>query len=135
MGDGYGATQPGEIGSATLGGVGLVRSKDGSLTLDEAKLTSALNANPNAVSDLFVTGGFATALTKLTDSYSRSGNGLLALKARSLTDRSNALQSQADLINAHADQLKVRLEAQFTALETAMTKLKGQSAYLSSVFG
>lgn len=122
-------------GDTTLGAVGLVRAKDGSLTLDETRLASALAANPNAVGDLFVTGGFATTMSTLTDSYSRGGDGILALKSKALTDRSAVLQTQADRINARADKLKTQLEAQFTALETAMTKLKGQSSFLSSIFG
>jgi flagellar hook-associated protein 2 len=120
---------------ATLGGIGLVRSKDGALTLDETKLASALAANPDAVGNLLVTGGFATAMTKLTDSYSRAGDGILALKSRALSDRSTALQSQADRINARADALQAQLEKQFTALETAMSQLKGQSSFLSSILG
>ncbi len=119
----------------TLGGVGLIRGRDGTLTLDDAKLDAALLANPNAVANLFVTGGFAAAMTKMTDSYTRTGDGILASKSKSLVTRSAALQVQADQINKHADALKTRLEAQFTALETAMVKLKGQSAFLSSMFG
>jgi flagellar hook-associated protein 2 len=132
MSNGYG---PDGDGSVTLGSLGLVRDKGGALTLDEARLATALSTNPDAVGKLFVTGGFATATTKLTDVYSRSGDGILALKSRSLVDRFNVLQSQADRINKNADSLKTRLEAQFAALETAMTKLKSQSAYLSSIFG
>jgi flagellar hook-associated protein 2 len=122
-------------GSTTLGAVGLNRGKDGALTLDEAKLASALSASPDAVANLFVTGGFATAVGNLTDAYSRGGDGILALKTKALSDRSTVLQSQADRINARADKLKTQLEAQFTALETAMTKLKGQSSFLSSILG
>jgi flagellar hook-associated protein 2 len=122
-------------GATTLGAVGLSRAKDGALTLDETKLNAALVANPDAVGNLFVAGGFATAVTTMTDAYTRSGDGILASKSKSLIDRSSVLQTQADQINTHADQLKVRLETQFTALETAMSKLKSQSAYLTSIFG
>lgn len=124
-----------QYGTSTLGTVGLTRAKDGALTLDETKLNAALVANPDAVGNLLVGGGFATAITTMTDAYTRAGDGILASKSKSLVDRSNVLQTQADQINTHADQLKVRLEAQFTALETAMSKLKSQSAFLSSVFG
>jgi flagellar hook-associated protein 2 len=127
MSSGYGTT--------TLGAIGLVRGKDGSLTLDQTKLASALAKNSNAVADLFVTGGFATAMTTMTDAYTRAGDGLLAAKSKSLVARFNTLQTQADQINAHADLLKTQLEARFTALETMMSKLKSQSAYLTSVFG
>lgn len=130
-----GAVMSEGYGSSTLGGVGLIRGRDGALTLDETRLAGALATNPDAVARLFVDGGFAAATTKLTDDYSRTGDGVFALKSKALTDRVGLLQSQADRINASADALRTRLEAQFTALETAMTKLKSQSAYLTSVFG
>jgi flagellar hook-associated protein 2 len=122
-------------GTNTLGGVGLVRAKDGALTLDQSKLTAALGKNANAVADLFVTGGFASALTTMADAYTRAGDGILASKTSALSGRSKDLQTQADRINAHADALKTQLETQFTKLETAMSKLKSQSAFLTSIFG
>jgi flagellar hook-associated protein 2 len=122
-------------GPTTLGALGLTRAKDGSLTLDETKLASALTANPNAVADVFVTGGFAAAGQKMTDAYSRSGDGILASKTQSLSDRFTTLQKQSDQINARADALQTQLEAQFTALETAMTSLKNESAYITRIFG
>jgi flagellar hook-associated protein 2 len=136
MGAGYGATPGGNMSDArTLGAIGLVRAKDGSLSLDDTKLSAALASNPDAVGDLFVTAGFATAMTKLTDTYSRAGDGILAGKTKSLVDRFNALQTRIDQINTHADALKTQLEKQFTALETAMSKLKSQSSFLSSALG
>ena len=135
MSGGYGDALAGPAAALTVGGIGLVRAKDGSLTLDEAKLNSVLSTNPNAVTDLFVTGGFATAVTNLADSYTRSGDGIFAIKTKGLTDRNSVLQTQADHINARADKLQSQLEAQFTALETAMTKLRSQSSFLTSVLG
>jgi flagellar hook-associated protein 2 len=131
MTSGYGSDP---LNPQTLGAVGLTRARDGTLTLDDAKLTAALAKNPNAIGNLFVTGGFATAMTKLTDSYSQS-DGLLAAKSQSLSDRSHALQSRADQINARADALQTLLQNQFTALETAMSQLKSQSSQLTSILG
>jgi flagellar hook-associated protein 2 len=132
MSKGYG-TDP--LNPATLGAVGLTRGKDGSLTLDDTKLSSALAANPDAVGNLFITAGFATAMTTMTDAYTRAGDGLLASKSESLTARSKVLQTQADHINTRADALRNQLENQFTKLETAMSRLKGQSSFLASIFG
>jgi flagellar hook-associated protein 2 len=129
----YGATATGN--GTTLGAIGLSRDKTGGLTLDETKLASALSANPDAVSNLFVTSGFATAATKLTDAYSRAGDGILAGKIASLTSRSADLQKRADRINSRADALKAQLETQFTRLETAMSTLKTQSSFIASAFG
>jgi flagellar hook-associated protein 2 len=131
MTGGYGSDP---LNPQTLGAVGLTRARDGTLTLDDAKLTAALTKNPNAIGDLFVTGGFGTAMTKLTESYSQS-DGLLAAKSQSLSDRSRALQTQADRINARADALQTQLQNQFTALETAMSQLKSQSSQLTSILG
>lgn len=122
-------------GDGTLGAIGLTRDKSGLLSLDETKLSAALAKDPNAVGKVFVTGGFAAEVTKMTDAYTRAGDGILASKSKGMVDRFNVLQSQIDQINDHADQLKTRLEAQFTALETAMSNLKSQSSYLSSVLG
>jgi flagellar hook-associated protein 2 len=132
MTSGYGA-DPND--PKTFGALGLIRARDGSLTIDDTKLSSALASNPNAVGDLFVTGGFAAAMSTLTDNYARSGDGILSSKTQSLTDRYNMLQSQADLINRRADALQTQLETQFNALETAMSKLKSQSSFLSSMLG
>ncbi|HEY0482217.1 MAG TPA: flagellar filament capping protein FliD [Kofleriaceae bacterium] len=130
-----GSVMSSEYGSTTLGAIGLVRAKDGALSLDDAKLSSALAANPDAVGNLFVAGGFATAMTAMTDSYARAGDGILASKTRSLTDRYKTLQGRADQINARADALKTQLENQFTRLETAMSQLKSQSSFLTSILG
>jgi flagellar hook-associated protein 2 len=130
MTSGYGSDPNNPL---TIGAVGLTRARDGSLTIDDTKLSAALAANPNAIGNLFVGGGFAAAMTNMTDAYSRAGDGILSSKTQSLTDRFNMLQTQADLINRRADALQTQLETQFNALETAMSKLKSQSSFLSSM--
>jgi flagellar hook-associated protein 2 len=129
MSNAYGGTTNG----TNLGAIGISRDKTGAMTLDETKLTAALAADPRAVENLFVTNGFATAVTTLTDAYSRTGTGILAGKTASITARSKVLQDQIDRINKNADSLQSRLEAQFTALEQAMSTLRNQSSYLSSI--
>jgi len=129
MSSGYGSD-----GMNTLGSIGLTRDKTGGLTLDSTKLAAALAKDPDAVSKLFVTNGFAKAMTTMTDAYTRS-DGILSSKSRSMVDRFKVLQSQADQINTRADALQTQLEKQFTALETAMSNLKSQSSFLTSALG
>jgi flagellar hook-associated protein 2 len=119
-------------GDSGLSAIGLSRDRSGTLTLDAAKLTEALGNDPGAVSKIFITNGFATAVTSLVDRYTRA-DGLLAAKTQSLNDRQKVLQTRIDRINANADELRARLEKQFSALEDAMSKLKSQSTYLSSL--
>lgn len=119
-------------GANGLSAIGITRDKTGTMTLDTTKLTEAIDKDPDALSKIFITNGFANAVTSLTDSYTRA-DGLLAAKTESLTARQKILQERIDRINTRADDLRARLERQFSALEEAMNKLKGQTAYLSSL--
>ncbi len=118
--------------NTTLSAIGISIDKGGAMTLDSAKLVEAVTKDPDAVSKIFLTNGFATAVTDLTDRYTRS-DGLLSAKTQALTDRQKVLQDQIDRINKKADDLQSRLEKQFAALEEAMSKLKSQSSYLSAI--
>ncbi len=120
-------------GDSGLWSIGITRDKTGTLSLDTTKLTEALGKDPDAVSRLFVTDGFASSVTSLVDRYTRA-DGLLAAKTQSLTDRQKVLQTRIDRINTNADELRTRLERQFRALEDAMSKLRSQSTYLTSLF-
>jgi flagellar hook-associated protein 2 len=122
-------------GSSNLGVLGLTRDRKGVLSFDESKLTAALASDPDAVSKVFVTGGFASAVGTLADSYTLSSTGILATKSQSFTDRYKSLQSQIDRINKGADATQTRLEKQFSALELAMSAFQNQSAYITRTLG
>lgn len=121
------------FGTMNLTDLGVSMDKDGLLSLDSAKLTTALQANPDAITTLFVTGGLASAVKKMSDLYSEPGDGVLVVKSAGMTDRNSLLQDQIDQIEANADALQTRLEAQFNALETAMSLLQGQSSYITQM--
>jgi len=120
-------------GGVTVGSIGITRDRTGAMTLDETKLTAALATNANAIEGLFVGGGFAATVTTMTDDYARAGDGILAAKTKTLTDRNRSMQTQIDSINRRADATRATLEQQFTALESAMSKLQSQSQYLSRI--
>lgn len=120
--------------NTTLSSIGIALDKGGNLTLDAAKLADAVTKDPDAVSNIFVTNGFAAAITGLTDRYTQA-DGLFAAKTQALTDRQKVLQTQIDRITANADRLQERLERQFSQLEQALSNMKAQSARLSSILG
>jgi flagellar hook-associated protein 2 len=120
--------------NTTLSAIGISIDKGGVLTLDAAKLAEAVTKDPDAVSKIFITNGFASAVTGLTDRYTQA-DGLLAAKTQALTDRQKVLQTQIDRITANADRLQERLEKQFSALEQALSNMKAQSARLASILG
>lgn len=117
--------------NTTLGTLGLTVDQRGNMTFDSSKLSDALSKDPDALSKFFITNGFVTATTALTDRYT-GASGLLTSKTQALTDRQKSLQDQIDRINKRADDLQSRLETQFNALEQAMSKLKAQSSYISA---
>ncbi|MEO8698608.1 MAG: flagellar filament capping protein FliD [Kofleriaceae bacterium] len=122
-----------EYGGSNLGMLGISRDRSGTMTLDETKLAAAVTTDPDAVGKVFITGGFATALTALADSYTQSGTGVFATKSQSISERFTGLQTQIDRINRNADSLQTRLEKQFADLEQAMSSLQRQSASLSAM--
>ena len=121
-------------GGSNLGMIGLSRDKTGALTYDSTKLATALATDPNALSTVFVKGGFAAAIEGLSDTYTSPTTGILSAKTTGLDDRYKSLQDQIDQINNSADQLQTRLQAQFTALEQAMSSLQSQSQQLTAMF-
>lgn len=125
-----GAVATAAYGDGGLSTIGLSRDRTGTMTLDSTKLADAIAKDPDAVSKIFVTNGFANAVTSLVDRYT-SADGLLAAKTESITARQKILQERIDRINNNADDLQTRLERQFSALEEAMSKLKSQTAYLN----
>ncbi|MEJ7601884.1 MAG: flagellar filament capping protein FliD [Kofleriaceae bacterium] len=127
-------TMSSAYGSSSLGALGLSRDKTGALSLDETKLSAAVATDPDAVSGIFVTGGFANTMGSLAERYTKASTGLFAAKTSSLTSRHTSLQSQIDRINRGADALQVRLEKQFGALEQAMSQLQSQSSSLAALF-
>lgn len=122
-------------GTGSLADIGLSRDKTGTLTLDTSKLTTAVANDPDAVSKLFVAGGFAKSVADMATTYTATGTGLFDVKTDALTSRYTALQTEIDRINTNADALQTRLEAQFNALEQAMSSLKNQSSQLTAMLG
>ena len=98
-----------------------------------AKLTTALQSNPDAITNLFVGGGLGTAMKSLSDLYSQPGDGVLVTKSAGMTDRNTLLQGQIDQIETNATALQTRLQTQFAALEQAMSLLNSQSSYITQM--
>jgi flagellar hook-associated protein 2 len=128
-----GALMSAGYGTSNLAALGISRDKTGAMTLDESKLTATLGANPNAVTDIFVTNGFASGVSDLATTYTLSGSGIFAAKTDGLASRATGLQAQIDRINSNADALQIRLDKQFAALEQAMSSMQSQAGFLSGL--
>jgi flagellar hook-associated protein 2 len=119
-------------GGSNLSIIGISRDKTGVMSFDSSKMTDALTKDPDAVSKIFVSGGLAANLSKNVDAYTQTG-GILQAKTDGMTARSKMYQTEIDRINANADALQTRLEAQFSAMEQAVSNMKSQSGQLTSL--
>jgi flagellar hook-associated protein 2 len=122
-----------QFGTNNLTDLGVSMDENGMLTLDTTALSTALTTNPNAISDMFVQGGLSAAVTSLTNLYSEPVDGVLVTKSSGLDDQNTLLQGEVDQIDDNATALQTRLQDQFNALETAMSKLQSQSSYITNM--
>jgi flagellar hook-associated protein 2 len=130
------AQYPHGEGTVTLRQIGIQFDRSGKLTLDSAAFAKALAADPGAIEEL-LTGadGLGTAIDKLTDQYTRAGDGILTAKKTSISDQMSRFDDQIDRIETRASEVGDMLHAQFTKLEALISSLKSQQSALSAMFG
>jgi len=121
------------FGGMHLSDLGLSMDRDGMLSLDTDKLNTALQSNPDAITNLFVTGGLAKSVSSMSKMYSEAGDGVLVTKSNGYDDQTKLLQDQIDQIEANATALQTRLQDQFNAMETALSAMQSQSQQLTSM--
>jgi flagellar hook-associated protein 2 len=124
----------GSANGATLSSIGISLQVDGTLKLDNDKLSAALGDGGKQVSDLFGgDNGFSAQLGAQLTQWVGDG-GVLAGRTDSISQELKDLGDQQTALNARMDSLTARYQAQFTALDTLMSKLNSTSSYLTQQF-
>jgi flagellar hook-associated protein 2 len=130
----------GPDGLTMLSNIGVAFQKDGTLTVDAAKLEKALDTNLDGVGRLFAgTGavgnkeGYGKQLTALAESYT-AWNGALTNAQAGVTSAIKALDKQYDDTEVRINATVDRYRAQFTQLDLLMSKLNSTSTYLTAQF-
>ncbi len=123
----------GQIGIST-GAIGSF-SRDGKLTLDEAKLKEALAADREGVAALLGVEngqgtGFLRDLAATVRRYSAS-DGYLPIRKQQLEAEDKQLSRQIEAKQRFIDARLATLHRQFSALEVLLTKLNNQGTWLS----
>jgi flagellar hook-associated protein 2 len=120
----------------TLAQIGITIDKDGQLSLDEADLTTALEADAEEVATLFqgtaTRDGLADKLYGYLDTLVNSANGLFVKKSDIFDD---TIENLNDLITDRTNrisQYQARLKARFVALETTMSNLSSMKTSLEN---
>jgi len=130
----YSVVNTGSSTYNTLASIGITTNPDGTLALNNARLSNALTTNFSAVSQLFSgTGGVAATLnTQLTSALGASG--AIAANSSTLVKQENALTTQENDLNTQMAALTASLTQQYSALNTLLSQLQTTSAYLTQQF-
>lgn len=115
---------------------GLSINKDGTLKFDAATFDAAVGKDPALADRLFGTGA-GTFSTRLKTSLDRllGSDGALASRSSGLDQRTRSLAKQRVDLDARMDNVASRYRAQFTSLDTLMTKLQSTMNFLSQQLG
>jgi flagellar hook-associated protein 2 len=119
---------------SSLASVGITRNSDGSLSVNAARLHSALASNFGAVSQLFSgTHGVAAHLSSQISSE-LGASGPIAATKQTLAKQENQLTQRSDALNKQMTALTASLTEQYSALNTLLSSLQTTSAYLTQQF-
>ncbi|MEK7350981.1 MAG: flagellar filament capping protein FliD [Nitrospirota bacterium] len=121
---------------SSVGEIGFKTERDGAITVDDAKLDSALNTQYSAVKSLFASqAGVAAVAQRINaaiDAIDDIGTGSLAIRKNALTKQLSDLTAEIgrkeDSLSAYESSLK----RQYGALDGLLSRLKGQTTFLQA---
>jgi flagellar hook-associated protein 2 len=121
---------------SSVGEIGFKTERDGTITVDEAKLDSVLSSNYKAVRSLFINqagvAGVAQRVNVAIDAIDDISTGSLTVRKNALTSQLSSLTAQIgrkeDALSAYEESLK----RQYAALDGLLSRLKGQTTFLQS---
>jgi len=127
----------GVSGLTTVGEIGFKSERDGTVTVDEAKLDSALSTQYNAVKNLFInqttSTGIAQLLSSAVDALDDIETGALTLRKDGLTKQINSLTAEIARKEDLLAQYEERLKRQYAALDSLLRQVQSQSGALQGL--
>ncbi|MDR4480337.1 MAG: flagellar filament capping protein FliD [Nitrospira sp.] len=121
----------------TLGAVGFKTERDGTLTIDDAKLDTAMASNYAATKALFVTqatsSGIADRIVRAVDFLDSVDSGSFTIRKNSITSQISKLTAEIGRKEDVASQYEERLRLQFASLDGLLQKLQGQTSALQAL--
>jgi flagellar hook-associated protein 2 len=121
----------------SLASMGINSSSDGSLQVDTVKLNKAISDDPDGVGKVLCGTGSGTgamgALSTGIDGLIKNPTSLLNAHADGFAKQSRKMTTDADAMQRRLDTYQSQLQAQFSALDAAMTKFHTQTAALGSL--
>lgn len=127
-----GSSIDGAGGFQYLSQLGITSNADGTLTVDNDKLSTAIASDSSSVQKLFGnSGGLAAQLNAAID-HLIGDDGLIDARDTTLQGQLDGLGTQFDQLNARMDQVEARYRKQFTALDTLISSMQSTSTFLTS---
>lgn len=115
----------------TLKTIGIDIDKSGTMTMDGAKLDTALSTNLSSVSDVFSSSnGVANRLNTRLGQYLQTG-GSLDSRQTSLNKQLKSLSDKRSTVQLHLDNMQKVLQKQYVAMDGVVGKFQSTSAFLS----
>ncbi len=113
--------------------------KSGELTLDDAKVKTALTDDYSGVAGLFAqTSGSAGIATKIAESikaFRDPGSGMVKGRQRTFETLIKNQDKEIDRRQRMTEQKEQQIRRKFSALETQMANMQSQGSFLSARFG
>lgn len=135
----------------SLSSIGIALQSDGTLQIDDAKLTSRISTSAAKTLDLFADSdgsgtdlGIAIEIRNFAQYATTGGTvnsetgafvGVLDSKVASIKDQLASLQKTIDTGEDHVAQYTAQLKAKYSKFEEVIGKLKAQQAALAAKFG
>ncbi len=113
--------------------LGLTFAADGTLSLDAAKLDTALSKDPQAAVNLFgADGSIGKPLTDMLKSNLDSTTGTIVQRQNTLNKQIKALEKQLDDLDVRMQSVSDRYTKQFTAMETMISQMQSAMSSVAS---
>jgi flagellar hook-associated protein 2 len=115
----------------TLASLGITTNATGALALDPAKLTKALDADPEGVAELFggENGVAARMFSQLEGRLATTGD--IEGRNKTLKSELKDIARDKEAFNLRMSQVEARLRKQFTALDSLLSQMQSTSSYLT----
>lgn len=114
-----------------LSDVGIEVQLDGSLKVDDEKMSNVLAEDFVKFGQLFsTTDGFATRMFDLTDGFLES-DGIIESRTQGLTSTIEGIGDSREALNERLSSLETRLLRQFNALDSLLAQLNSTSNFLA----
>lgn len=127
-------------GATSLASFGIIANRDGTLSLDNARLTKALAANPTGLDTLIgstATGsasGIAAKLDSYLELWSDSSKGQIQTRKDAISKLQSDLAERQTALDKQYDSAYARYLAQFTQLQTVQSNMSYNTSLFDALF-